>query len=451
MKRKIKATALAIFIIALLLLLPFVADSRKAAVLAEGDLGDGRILRVEGVSFGQRHEIGSESLVTRVFGPWLPWKVSQCFESSVPRNTINSDRNGLVVWVNAVSAMGRTNVDCQGLTIEFRDNRGNIFGDDHPHWFGGKSFWRVGHVFYAFPRDAKTLSIRAKTWRSTNTIDMVVPNPGFTRPAAWTGATLPLTVKHGEHEVVCTRLNLHTNSLKWRNSASIYWEPELQLRRHGETLQSGWEVDWSAEDRYGNKGKELAVSEPVLKFFCSYVPSATNLNAAVGLLRLPAVRLPLLTNTWWNFSSTNGTRRVVVLGVFPAGVYTFSENGELLLTNPPARFGAVSGGAKSGWMSQSQRTTPSRRTTYYGHYTDVPVIYVKIAEPAGEDLIGIRLIDEQNRLHLAEAEPQGKAGGVLPFLIRIPDNVESATPQLVLLSRVQAEFTVQTPAGAAPR
>jgi hypothetical protein len=336
-------------------------------------------------------------------------------------------------------------VDCQGLNIEFRDNQGNIFGEDHPHWFGGKSFWRVGHLFYAFPRNSKTLNVRAKCYRRTNTVEMVVPNPGFTEPAAWTGNPLPITVNQGEYAVVCNRLTIRTNREGWRNSASIYWAPEFELRRDGQKQEGGWDLEWSEEDRYGNKGKELGVSEPILKFFSTFVPRATNLNAAIVLTRLPLVTLPALTNAWWNIGVTNEAQGFTILGVFPSGAYTFSEEGELLLTNPPARFSAVSGGARSGWMSQSRRVTPSRNVTYYGHYSDVPVIYVKFAEPAGEDRIGIRLIDEQKNLSLAEVEPQGKAAGVLPFLIRSAGEAESVTPELVLLPRVKAEFLVKTP------
>ncbi len=446
MKRKQKAAALAILGIILLVALPLLLSSRKDAIFPEADLGDGRILRVEGLTFGQWHEMGgSESLVMRLFGPWLPAKVAKFFEPPVPHNTISADGNGLVVWVNAVSAIGRTNVDCQGLNIEFRDERGNIFGEDHPHWFGGQSFWRVGHLFYAFPRDSKILTVRAKCWRRTNTFEMIVPNPGFTKPAAWIGRPLPQTVSQGEFEVVCTGVNVRTNREEWRNSASVFWEPELQLRHNGQKQEDGWDIEWSAEDRYGNKGKELGVSEPVMKFFSIIVPRATNLNAAIVQARLPHTNLPVLTNACWNVGISNQTRRFTVLGIFPAGVYTFSEQGELLLTNPPAHFSAVSGGAKSGWMSQSRRVTPSRDVKYYGHYTDVPVIYVKFNEPSVEDRIGVRLIDQQNRLFLAEAEPQGKAGGVLPFLIRTPADAERVTPELVLLPRVRAEFVVKTP------
>lgn len=71
---------------------------------------------------------------------------------------------------------------------------------------------------------------------------------------------------------------------------------------------------------------------------------------------------------------------------------------------------------------------------------------MKIAEPAGEEHIGVRLFDKEKKLYLTETEPQGKAAGVLPFLIRTPDHVESVTPELVLLPRVKAEFLVETPA-----
>jgi hypothetical protein len=109
-------------------------------------LADGRILQIEGVTYGKNHSIGEPALVYEHFRPWLPNTVKQWLEPKHPKSTITLDRPALVVWVNALEAKGGTNVDCQMLRAEFVDSRGQIFGAETSSWHGA---WAT---FFTFTR-----------------------------------------------------------------------------------------------------------------------------------------------------------------------------------------------------------------------------------------------------------------------------------------------------------
>src|ERR1700719_3211812 len=79
--------------------------------LATADLGDGRILQVEGVSFGLNHRIGnSRSVLIQRLRPWLPDGLVKWVEPKYPESEINMGRPVLVVWVNAIDKATGTNV-----------------------------------------------------------------------------------------------------------------------------------------------------------------------------------------------------------------------------------------------------------------------------------------------------------------------------------------------------
>jgi len=435
----------ALLVVAGIALWPLVRPSSTPLYLAEADLGEGRIIRVEGVSFGKTHAIGNESLVVRMLGPWLPYKVTEMFEPAVPKNRIDRDTESLVVWVNAVDAVTRTNVDCQGIKLDFMDANGARYGDDQPNWFGGTRFWRVGHAFNAFPRGTKDLTLNITSWRNSNSARIMLPNPGFTAPRPWRGKAAPQREVQGDYELVLRKLNVVTNPGTYWKSAIAYWHPEMEIWRGGEKQESGWEFEFMAEDRYGNRGEQLGLTEPVLKFTVTFHPSATNFDAAVLWKTLPAVTLGATEKILWNLPATFTTNHATILGFFPAGVHEFGEEGEYL-SNSPSRFGPVRGGAKSGWVSQSKRETPTRTRRWYGHYSDVPIIYVRLSNPNNGQRMAMRLVDEQKQVFLAEAEPQGAANGVLPFLIRTPPGGATVRPELVLLPAVKADFLIETAA-----
>jgi hypothetical protein len=442
MKSKKRVLLLAALLLAALAAWPLVTRSKQPDFVAEADLKDGRILRVEKVSFGKKHVAGRESLVIRTLGPWLPTSLRQFFEPVVPRNEITSLEDELVIWVNAIKPDTKTNIDCQGIRVDLIAEDGTIYGDSQPHWFGGERFWRVGHVFRAFPRSSKTLQMNVTTWRGSNTVQVSFANPAYTTGEKWTGSALPLTNNIRDAQIILRSLSPATNEAKYWKAASPYWKPEFEIWWKGQRQEHGWDLEWMGEDRYGNKGQQLGIVEPVLKFTATLHPNATNLPVALLLSSLPPIDVQSTNAVFWNSSLPANTNTVTVLGFFPAGVHTFSE-GEYL-TNPPVKFAPVRGGAPSGWVSQSRRVTPSRTESFHGHYSDVPVIYVRVSNPQSKERIGMRLIAPDGSVHLAEPEPQGTARGVLPFLLKVPAESTNVRPELVFLPAFEAEYLVNT-------
>src|SRR5437660_5067071 len=90
-------------------------------------LADGRILQIEGVTYGTRHRIGNKSMIAERLGPWLPWRLRAFVQPKVPEASIELDRAALVVWVNAIDPVTGTNIDCQGIRTEFVNSSGDLF------------------------------------------------------------------------------------------------------------------------------------------------------------------------------------------------------------------------------------------------------------------------------------------------------------------------------------
>jgi hypothetical protein len=410
--------------------------------LAEKDLGDGRIFQIEAVSFGTSHQAGVGAPFVERFGSWMPAQLREYLQPKVPKSSISRSKPVLVVWVTALSATYRTNVDCQGVRVELRDAEGNVYSDNQPNWFGYKNFWRVGHVFEVFPRHEPELKVTVATWRGSSSVTFTVPNPGMTQPKDWKAEPPPLRKREGEYEVVLQGVTMKTNRGEYWKAASAYWEPAFELWKAGKEVEEGWDLEWAAEDAWGNRGKELGLTKPVLKFFATYYPSGTNNEATVLVANTPAAPIGSGSNQWWNVKAQVETNKVEILGLFPAGVYTFSD-GEYL-TNPPTKFGPTQGGAPSGWVSSSRRT-PLRVEEYHGHYSDVPVIYVRVSDPKSSQRIALRVRDvETRKIYLAKPEPEGSAARIAPFLVKVPKEVQSVSAELVLLRPVSAEFLVET-------
>ncbi len=160
-------------------------------------LADGRILQIEGVTYGTKHRIGQPAVFLDRFRPWLPRKMKQVLDPKHPQSNFTLDRPGLVVWVNALDPETGTNVDCQGIRTEFVDQYGEVFGEQTSSWFGGQSFWRVGHIFYAYPREERQLNFQVTPWRTNRANNVKLPNPNFCRPAKWSGGPLPQSEEGG--------------------------------------------------------------------------------------------------------------------------------------------------------------------------------------------------------------------------------------------------------------
>src|SRR5688572_20363147 len=76
---------------------------REVKPLAEGDLGDGRIFQIEGMSFGTTHSAGIGAGILEHFHGWMPTKLRRFLEPKVPKSTIDWSRPSLAIWVTALN------------------------------------------------------------------------------------------------------------------------------------------------------------------------------------------------------------------------------------------------------------------------------------------------------------------------------------------------------------
>ena len=419
--------------------------------LATVGVADGRLFHVEGVSYGTNHVIGARSPIVDRFGRWLPQKLRQLLSPKRPQSRVASDSPVLVVWVNATDPVTGKQVDCQGVRLEFQDKHDDLFGEETSSWFGGNDFWRVGHVFNAFPRSEPQLTLQIIPWHKQPPSVLTIPNPNVITPKSRSGRGLPQVQRVGDLEIRLANLTMRTNG-----SPENYWEtscrfldPKWELRKDG-TNVAGWDdAEWMAEDDAGNRSHFLGVHQPALRFSAMFYPSSTNRDAALLITNSPpASLLNLQSIIWWSIAARAGTNEAVLLGLFPSGTHVFSEG--IYQTNPPVTMGPVQGGARSGWVSQSQRLTPFRVKHWHGHYTPSPVIYLRAPWLPNDERWGVRLRDEKGGLWLAKTEPQKGADGILPFLVDLPPEVETVVAELVVLRPLHAVFDVATARGGKP-
>lgn len=413
--------------------------ARQSQFLASLPLADGRILHVEGVTFGTHHRMGQHDYY-RQFFYWLPLRLGRLFSPKKPEQTITSSVPALVVWVEATDAASGKGVDCQSVRLEFVDQHGELWGEETRDccWFG-PTFVRVGHVFTCFPRDEKTLTLRVTPWKKKIPSQTRFENPARARPAVWEGQALPQRQKAGGMEIVLDRLTLATNGgpKEYWATPARYWKPSWRLLRDGLPL-AGWDgPEWKAEDPLGNQGQLPNVWQPALRFSAKFRPSATNTESAPLLAALPKIDLTSTATNWWNLSCRCDSGEITALGSFPPGTHVFCE-GKFVTNNPG--MGPVSGGAPSGWTATEWRLSASRVQVFDGHYTPSPTIYLRL--PPG--VFGVRLRDERGRCWLASPEPDGARHGIQPFLLSPPAEVRFVTPEIVALQPVAATFLVKT-------
>jgi hypothetical protein len=408
-------------------------------------LADGRIFQIEGATYGKKHSIGEPAVIYEHFRPWLPNRLRQWLEPKHPKSTITTDRPSLVVWVDALDPKGGTNIDCQGVRVEFVASHGQVFAAETSSWYGGQTFWRVGHIFYVYPRDETELNLQIVPWRTNRASNIKIANPNVVHAAQWTGKSLPQSKMIGDVELELAQITLQTNGegKRYWQSQAPYWEPIWKVRKDGKEL-SGWaEPEWIAEDPLGNPGNFLGTQQPVLRFLATVYPKADNLAAAPAIATLPPVNLSqLASNIWWNTVCTSGTNTILAMGICPAGVHVFVD-GEYD-TNSPSGMGPVHGGARTGWTGQSWRTTPLQVKHKDGHYTPDCTIYIRAPDLKEPERLAVRLKDNDGKYWEAASEAQGSPQGIHPFMVRIPTNITVVVPEIVLLKPIQADFLVNT-------
>ncbi len=443
-------SAMAVALVGLILM---IVRTRPPGPVAEVQVADGRIIVVEAVTYGTNHVVGNGSLLVERLGPWMPKRLRDLLSPKVPRTSIATGPDTLVVWLNALDPNSRTNIDCQGLLVEFEDESGDLWGQENSNWhaFDHNLFIRIGHSFPAYPRAAKELTLRITPWRSTNTVTVKLRNPRVTQPASWTGQPAPLSSLTNRLEIVLEELSAKTNGAPDQHWAtrSRYWDPSWKLLSGGAEV-SGWrEPEWIAADPLGNKGQFLGLHQPVLRYSVKFQPEVTNALATKVVALLPSVSLAVgATNVTWFHSNVVAGAEIVAIGLMTSAINFFTD-GEYQAV-PPVPIGPTQGGSKTGWVTGSRRVSPVKVLVHRGHFADRPVIYLQCRDAELARNLGVRVRDERGRLWPTTREEQGNPDGILPFMLDVPADVTNVVPEIVRLNPVAAEFTVRTPVGMTP-
>lgn len=427
-----------------LLLWAVARSSAPQRPIAEVETADGRIIVIESVTFGTNHIVGRNSFLVDRFGPWMPPVARELLQPKVPRSTWTTAQDSLVVWVNAISSQGRTNVDCQDVRVEFEDSENGLWGPQSGSWGGfDNKFSRVGYLFEAYPRASQKLTLRLVPWGTNAPVSVSFVNP---RPASaknWIGEPLPARRKIGDMEIVLAGLTAVTTGgeKKYWETPCTYWVPEWQILSDGKPALGWREPEWSATDAFGNRGQRLGIRQPVLRFSAKFLPVATNLAATERVVSLPNAQCsPNATNTLWFRTNSVHGREIVAIGLRTATMTYFTDG--RYDPKPPMAMGPTRGGAPTGWIASSRRISPTKVRTVRGHYADRPVIYLQCLDRDISVRLGIRLRDSEGRVWPTTREGQGS--GIIPFMLDVPADVTTVVPEIVLLKPVQAEFTVRT-------
>jgi hypothetical protein len=90
-------------------------------------LSDGRLFRIEAVTFGTNHVVGRGDWWLFPLRKVLPGRIVQFLTPTRGQSIVTTDRPSLLVWVHAYDPSKGQYVDCQGVTAAFVDELGDVY------------------------------------------------------------------------------------------------------------------------------------------------------------------------------------------------------------------------------------------------------------------------------------------------------------------------------------
>ncbi len=409
-------------------------------VQTEVRLADGRVFRIEAVTFGTNHAVGPGDGWLVPLRKVLPARVIRFITPRRGRSQQTTDRPALAVWVYALDAAKEKYVDCQGVQATLVDEHGDAYPanwSSHGSFSGG--FNRQAHVFQVFPRRPAKLELRLKPWRAAESSAVEIRNPASrTDAASWTPEGIPATHQVGDLKFTLESLVIQTNGgpTRYWEPDSRHWQPVLKLTEQGQPATNWEPPEWAAEDGTGNRGKTLGLHEPILRFIATSRPKPDAVTDEAKRWRLPQVNLPTTTNGMqWNTNRALAAVSTTVLGLFPPGAYTFSQG---QLTNAPGPTAA-----NFGWTGMSKQISPGKLQHWQTHRTTNYTAYVRrvVAKPEQQIAVGLR--DEQGRTTWGQSSAGDEQRGLFAFAFDLSPGTQQVTLVVVVLEPAQVEFVVK--------
>ena len=410
-------------------------------------LADGRLFRVEAVTFGTNHVVGWSDGWLVPLRKILPNSVVQFLTPTRGQSRQATDSPALVVWLYARNSSGKY-VDCQGVRACFVDEQGDVYpANSYANGSFSKGFSREACVFEVFPRRSARLKLQLTPWRSEQASTLVIANPCWrTTVVAWSPETLPLTRRVEEIEFKLESLVIQTNGgpPRYWEPVSLHWQPVFSLIAGGGPATNWTTPEWEAEDATGNRGQTLGLHEPMLKFVATTYPKPEAVSDEARRWRLPVVSLPTTPRGFqWNTNRLLRGASVSVIGLFPPGNYTFSCG---QLTNPPS---PIRG---NGWVGLSQHVAPGRWQKWDTFGTTNYLAFLRWPVGKDDQRLAVGLRDRQGRVYWRQCSRSDGAGGIFAVAFDAPlEAAEEVQLEVVLLEPLRAEFVVHPPLEALPR
>ncbi len=402
-------------------------------------LSDGRLFRIEAVTFGTNHVVGWGDGWLVPLRKILPNAAVQFLTPTRGQSRQTTDSPTLVVWVHARDASGKY-VDCQGVRASFVDDQGDVYpANSYANGSFSKGFSREAYLFHVFPRRSAQLKLQLAPWRSEQTSTLLIANPCWrTAVPVWTPETLPATRRVEEVEFRLESLDIQTNGgpqSAWE-PLSLHWRPVFSLSAGGASATNWTTPEWEVEDTTGNRGQTLGLHEPMLKFIATTYPQPEAVNDEARRWRLPVANLPTSPQgVQWNTNRVLRDASVTVLGLFPPGAYTFSRG---QLTNPPSPMRG------NGWTGLSQQVAPGRWRKWASFGTTNYTVFLRWPVGKTDQRLAVALRDRQGRVCWTQCRRSEGADGVFALVFDTPlEAAQDVGLEVVLLEPLHAEFVVR--------
>jgi hypothetical protein len=410
-------------------------------------LADGRLFRIEAVTFGTNHVVGWNDWWLVPLRKILPGSTVQFLTPTRGQSRQTTDSPTLVVWVHARDASGKY-VDCQGVRASFVDDQGDVYpANGYANGAFPKGFSREAYLFQVFPRRSAKLKLQLAPWRSKQTSTLLISNPCSRIPVGvWTAEALPATRRVGEIAFRLESLAIKTNGGPHQEWAplSLHWQPVFSLDVGGQPAINWTTPEWEAEDATGNRGQTLGLHEPMLKFIATTYPKPEAVSDEAKRWQLPVVRLPTPPQGFrWNTNRVVSGTSFNVIGLFPPGAYTFSQG---QLTNPPSGVSSL-----RGWTGLSKQVFPGRWQHWATHGATNYTAFLRWTGGKAEQRIAVGLRYKQGQDSRTQWGRCDEGGGVSAFVFDTPlEEVQEVGLEVVLLEPLHAEFVVRPPLGRLP-
>jgi hypothetical protein len=440
MAKRVLLVAMSVAVAGIVLILLVKLKAPGAAGERQVRLSDGRLFRVEAVTFGTNHVVGWSDGWLVPLRKILPSAAVQFLTPTRGQSRQTTDSPTLIVWVHARDASGKY-VDCQGVRASFVDDQGDVYpANSDANGSFSKGFSREAYLFHVFPRRSAQLKLQLAPWRSEKTSTLLIANPcRRTTVADWTPEPLPATRRVGEIDFRLESLAIQTNGgpqTAWE-PLSLHWKPVFSLSAGGAPATSWTTPEWEAEDATGNRGQTLGLHEPMLNFVATAYPQPEAVNDPARRWRLPMVSLPTAPQGFqWNTNRVLPDASVTVIGLFPPGSYTFSQG---QLTNPPSPV------AGRGWMGMSQHVAPGIWRKWAAFGTTNYTAFLRWPVGKADQRLAVGLRGGQGRVSWTQCQRSEGADGVFALVFDTPlEAAQNVGLEVVLLEPIHAEFVVRS-------